>query len=669
MRRLTFPAVLLAAVLVLSAFPAFAQTPFSTTIQPEWLKQVLPTAETFSDKAGDPPVYSGFRSNPETGEQELVGYVFLTDDFKPERVGYAAPIDSMVGLSVDGEVTNIKVLDYTESYLYSRGDFVDNSVFLSQFRRKPLTDEFRLRRDIDGLTAATATSTAIVRSVSEGARRVARAYLGYEEGSEAERNNAANAMALLEQTSWDAMVADGTIVKMDALSAEGNPFVMNVTYIGRPVLGEYFIGENAHTAAKADIDFRAGPSELMLIMPTGEGAGAVYRPYPMSVRQGDVVRRVAGGRFANGGDASVGAIAGHAGYGVVVSLHPDIDVTQPFTLIYHTPGGREDASVDYALGGLGLTLARNEPVLSEEDILQAMLAEAGFFQRLQMAPPWGETVWLDVILLGALLSLVMAAFFSKKSAIRWSAMTVTLLYLGFYKQGFLSVSHITSLIKQGPMVFTSNLTTLMIVAFTVITTLIWGRIFCSSLCPFGALQDFLARFAPKRWKIRMPQAIHDRAIYIKYGILALILTLAVTSPTVSVFQYFEPFGTIFFLSPSVLLWVILVAILVACVLVERFYCRYVCPLGAALGVISHLSPLRIRRVPQCTMCKVCEQSCPTGAIRREQIDFKECVRCDVCETKLIKKAGTCRHPMEEIARRRKDKPAQETPDLIPVAAI
>src|SRR5690554_3682686 len=67
MRRLTFPAVLLAAALVLSAFPAFAQTPFSTTIQPEWLKQVLPTAETFSDKAGDPPVYSGFRNNPETG--------------------------------------------------------------------------------------------------------------------------------------------------------------------------------------------------------------------------------------------------------------------------------------------------------------------------------------------------------------------------------------------------------------------------------------------------------------------------------------------------------------------------------------------------------------------------------------------------------------------------
>jgi ferredoxin len=45
---------------------------------------------------------------------------------------------------------------------------------------------------------------------------------------------------------------------------------------------------------------------------------------------------------------------------------------------------------------------------------------------------------------------------------------------------------------------------------------------------------------------------------------------------------------------------------------------------------------------------VCEQGCPTGAIRSEVVDFKECVRCNVCETKLIEKAGVCRHDMEAI---------------------
>ena len=262
----------------------------------------------------------------------------------------------------------------------------------------------------------------------------------------------------------------------------------------------------------------------------------------------------------------------------------------------------------------------------------------------------------------------MVAFLRKSSPVRWAALTMTLLYLGFYKAGFLSVSHITSLLKQGPEVFTSNLPTLMIVTFTVVTTLIWGRVFCSSLCPFGALQDFIARFSPKNWRIKVPQKIHDNALYIKYGILAVILTLALTKPNISVFQYFEPFGTVFFFSPSLLLWVILLVILAGCVVVERFYCRYVCPLGAALGVMSLLSPLRIKRVPQCTLCKVCEQGCPTGAIRREKIDFKECVRCDVCEIKLVKLAGTCRHPMEEITRRQKDKHSIPVIDLTPVTA-
>src|SRR5690606_10919224 len=159
------------------------------------------------------------------------------------------------------------------------------------------------------------------------------------------------------------------------------------------------------------------------------------------------------------------------------------------------------------------------------------------------------------------------------------------------------------------------------------TTLLWGRIFCSSVCPLGALQDFITLYITarlrRRWRLRVPAAIHDRALYIKYGVLALIVLAAIFYSGMSVFQYFEPFGTLFFFSSSVLLWSILLLFLAGCVLVPRFYCRYACPLGAALGIASLLSPLRIKRVEQCTLCKVCEQACPTGAIRNEKIDFKE----------------------------------------------
>jgi len=201
--------------------------------------------------------------------------------------------------------------------------------------------------------------------------------------------------------------------------------------------------------------------------------------------------------------------------------------------------------------------------------------------------------------------------------------------------------------------FLADLPLLLIVVFTLVTTFFWGRVFCSSLCPFGALQDLITRFVPRKFQRELPQAIHDKAIYIKYAVLALLVVTALTFSELSLFQYFEPFGTIFYFSQSILLWVILIAFLLASTMISRFYCRYACPLGAALGVVSLVSPWRIKRVQQCQVCKVCEHACPTGAIRGPDIDFKECVRCDVCEIKLIATSGVCKHSVEEVAARHK----------------
>ena len=192
---------------------------------------------------------------------------------------------------------------------------------------------------------------------------------------------------------------------------------------------------------------------------------------------------------------------------------------------------------------------------------------------------------------------------------------------------------------------------LLLVTFTVVTTLLWGRVFCGFLCPFGVLQDLLERIVPRRRRHLVSGSLHRRAALAKYAVLALVVSPAVLGDGVSLFQYFEPFGTVFFASRSVLLWTIAAGILVASAIVPRFYCRYVCPLGAALALGSLLSPFRIRRVEQCGICKVCEQRCPTRAIDGAEIDFKECVRCNVCEIKLIEKAGVCRHDMAEVRSR------------------
>jgi polyferredoxin len=250
--------------------------------------------------------------------------------------------------------------------------------------------------------------------------------------------------------------------------------------------------------------------------------------------------------------------------------------------------------------------------------------------------------------LAALLALASAAFAAKRPRLRWATLLATLLYLGVFDKGFLSVSHVTSGIKVGPGVYLADVPLLLLVTFTAFTTLLWGRVFCGYLCPFGVLQDVLERVTPRRWRRDLPASLHRRALLLKYGVLAVVLAPALLGGGVSVYQYFEPFGTVFFGARSLLLWSIAGAVLVASAVVPRFYCRYLCPLGAALALTSLLSPFRIRRVEQCGVCKVCEQRCPTGAIRGDRVDFVECVRCNVCETKLIEKAGVCRHDMVEV---------------------
>jgi hypothetical protein len=256
-----------------------------------------------------------------------------------------------------------------------------------------------------------------------------------------------------------------------------------------------------------------------------------------------------------------------------------------------------------------------------------------------------------VLTLVSLLILVMFAFFRKSETARWTALGVTLVYLGFVDGGFLSISHVTNGIAIGPSLFLGDLSLLFLTAVAIAATVVWGRIFCGFLCPFGAFQLFLTRLVPSRLHRRVPQAIHDRALYIKYALLSLILALALVRSDLSVFQYFEPFGTLFFLGSSAMLWAILVAIVAASAVVPQFYCRYVCPLGAAFGLASFLALSRIKRVEQCDVCKLCELRCSTAAIRGPKIDFKECIRCGVCDVKLITRAGACRHSIEEIRKR------------------
>jgi ferredoxin len=299
--------------------------------------------------------------------------------------------------------------------------------------------------------------------------------------------------------------------------------------------------------------------------------------------------------------------------------------------------GDSAATTEGELGGSELV------AIDGQDLDLVVAEDESFLQRTFAGTSWGRVALMLVVV-----TLGLAAFFTKSPPLRWVALSATLFGLGFADGGFLSVSHITSGIWAGVGIYLRDLPLLILVLVTVVTTLIWGRVFCGFLCPFGALQDFIEKVVPRSWQKPLPAVVHDRAVWVKYGLLAVVVLPAIAGSRTSLYQYVEPFGTVFFQSPSILLWAIALLFLGASIVVPRFYCRYACPLGASLGLLSLVSLRRIERVEQCNHCKVCEQRCPTGAIRGPEIDFKECVRCNECEVLLIEKAGVCQHDMAEI---------------------
>ncbi len=632
--------------------PVLAQD--AMEVDSELLHEVMPAADSFSEKSGEPPVYRAYKTDAAAAEPELIGYLFETPDLPPEEIGYSAPIDVLVGVDLNGTLTGIKILYYRESYKSIRGDFLATERFPNQFETKNVADGFRVGRDVDGVSRATISSWAVARGIRNAARRVARVYLT-DSDYVANTNADARALRLLEAQTWEDMIANGLVSNLDVTLGDMTTLKLSFAFMGHDGLGELLVGVNDYSRADREASNRVMNGNMILVGVDGD-ASMPFRQERLAVMQGEEIFPIERRRFVYVGSADEGKIAKQVRFAGAMVLDDRIDISRAFKILYDTGepiASFEDlAQVDYQVPPLPLALVQGTELPAEflADIDEEYDDEedSGSFASLINNAPWAEFAALLL-----LLALVMTSFLRKSASLRWVTLTYTLVYLGFIDGTFLSVSHITNAIKLGPSLFLNDLPLLLIVVFTLVTTLFWGRVFCSSLCPFGALQDFLTRFVPHKLQKQLPQALHDKAIYIKYGILLLLIVMALAYSELSVFQYFEPFGTIFYQSQSILLWGILLAFLAASSVVSRFYCRYACPLGAALGVVSLISPWRIARVQQCQVCSVCEHACPTRAIRGPDIDFKECVRCDVCESKLISKAGVCRHSVEEVLARHK----------------
>ncbi|MDO4777617.1 MAG: 4Fe-4S binding protein [Cardiobacteriaceae bacterium] len=196
---------------------------------------------------------------------------------------------------------------------------------------------------------------------------------------------------------------------------------------------------------------------------------------------------------------------------------------------------------------------------------------------------------------------------------------------------------------------------------TAFGALLWNRgAFCGWLCPFGALQELTSAIAKKLGvkQIKLPFKVHERMTALKYIIFLLLFGFSLYDLGLAEhLAEVEPFKTSIILKfqrawPYVAFALILVAI---GLFIERFYCRYLCPLGAALAIPAKLRLFNwLKRYRECgNPCQKCAQECPVEAIFPEgNINENECIQCLNCQV-LYHDQKRCMHLLQEIAKAQK----------------
>ena len=262
----------------------------------------------------------------------------------------------------------------------------------------------------------------------------------------------------------------------------------------------------------------------------------------------------------------------------------------------------------------------------------------------EVAESWGDLLRpqaLDLALLAGFVALALIGFFRKSARLKYVTLAIAVGYMGFVKSHLISVVNIFGLIEWNLPIVKYNLTWYLLALFTVLSTVLWGRFYCGRICAFGALTQLLDLVVPARLRVELPARIERRAAPVKYVVLAATVIYFIETDDMAVYRFVEPFW-MFGRSGTTGMWIALGALLLATVLVSNLYCRYLCPVGAALGLLSNLTGFRIKRWPECRTCTICEKTCQWGAIRGPRILATECVRCDDCE-RLYRDTQKCPH--------------------------
>ncbi len=241
--------------------------------------------------------------------------------------------------------------------------------------------------------------------------------------------------------------------------------------------------------------------------------------------------------------------------------------------------------------------------------------QSGYVRPLLRLPEPRSAVleYIDVFVLIAALSL--ASYFALKLRSRakmFMLMIFCLAYFGFFRKGCIcpvgSVQNIClGFFGSG---YAVPLTAILFFALPLVFTLFFGRTFCAAVCPLGAIQDAVVLMpSPVR-----PWVAHTLGM-IPYVYLGFAILFASAGAGFIICQY-DPFVGFFRFGASSAMIFLGISILVLGTVIARPYCRFLCPYGVLLNWMSRLSKWHVRIAPaECNNCRLCEESCPFGAIR------------------------------------------------------
>lgn len=666
----------------------------------EWLPAVYPGAEALGTVDADTRTTEVIKGG------EVVGYVFETNDIAPIPAYSGKPVNMRVGMSREGVITGVQVLDHSEPIMLVGipetvlDDFVLQYVGKSIHNRVRVGLSSRVREgyeNVDAVSGATVTVVVMGEGIMRSARQVARE-LGLIEDLGAQK--ATIKTELFEAASWEQLLAEGAIGQLKLTRGEvdqafantpaahvdraspgdeGDRFIdLYFAYLNVPTIGRNLVGDSQYESLMASLE---EGEHAFLFLADGrysfKGTGFV---------RGGIFDRIVvhqGGRANQFRDTDLVRLWSLAAEGAPRLPERDIFILRADAGF--DPGReweaellvrRQYGALDTEFIGFPAETRVPERFLNMPEIPSTSALEDEY------KPLW-VSVWEDrvthiivlslglVVLTGILL---FQDWLVKRPKllfwVRKGFLVYTVVFIGWYALAQLSVVNILaftnslftdfqwSTFLMDPMMF-------IMWSFVAVSMLLWGRgVYCGWLCAFGAMQELISAVARKLKvpQLELPFVVHERLWALKYIILLGLFAVSLQSlGQAEVYAEIEPFKTAISLKFQREWGFVFyaVALLLISAVNHKFFCRYVCPLGAGLAIPSRIRLFDwLRRHKECGQpCKVCANECEIQAIHPDgKINANECHYCMDCQVTYY---NDRKCPPMVVVRKRKERHARQ----------